>query len=107
MNCISELHASFEDASWMYLEQEMRFFREPQVVPNRQRANEDCFNFVDREAAEDKKVQGASVYFDVGAGYPDVHGGEENLSSGGPNLRTSIISIDKKSVFLITVSRHL
>jgi hypothetical protein len=59
-------------------------------------------------------VQGASAYFDVGAGYPDVptehsagmrSGGE--LSSGGPNLRTSIISKDKKFVFLITVSRHL
>jgi len=55
MNCISQLHASFEDARWMYLEQEVRFIREPQVVSNRQRATEDCFNFLDREAAKDKE----------------------------------------------------
>jgi hypothetical protein len=55
MNCISELHASFEDASWIYLEQEVLFICEPQVVPHRQRATKDCFNSLDREAAEDKE----------------------------------------------------
>jgi len=55
MNYISKLHASSEDARWIYLEQEVRFIREPQVVPNRQRATEDCFNFLDGEAAEDKE----------------------------------------------------
>ena len=55
MNCVSEMLASFEDTKWMYLEQKVRFIREPQVVPNRQRATEDCFNFLDREAAEDNE----------------------------------------------------
>ena len=46
-----ELHDSFEEARWIYL----RFIREPQVVPNRQRATEDCCSFLDREAAEEEE----------------------------------------------------
>ena len=55
MNCMSELHDSFEEARWIYLGKEMRFIREPQVVPNRQRATEDCCSFLDREAAEEEE----------------------------------------------------
>jgi len=102
MNCISQLHASFEDARWLYLEQEVRFIREPQVVPNRHRATEDCFNFLDREAAEDKEgTRRKRVFRRRGRisrcanrtfGGVGGWGMRENLNSGGPNLRTYISS---------------
>jgi hypothetical protein len=71
---------------------------EPQVVRNCRRATEHCLNVLDREAAENEEGAERRRVFGRRGGYCDVLGGGEHLRSGGSNLRTSNVRIDKKCI---------